>query len=65
MGNEFSNMLNNQAESDCIINNLVNEYQNHGFDGINLDIEDLSSQDTIPFVNRVEALTTAFHNQKM
>ncbi len=65
LGNEFSNMLNNQAESDCIINNLVNEYQNHGFDGINLDIEDLSSQDTIPFVNRVEALTTAFHNQKM
>ena len=65
LGNEFSSMLHNQTESDCIINNLVNEYQNHWFDGINLDIEDLSSQDTIPFVNRVEALTTAFHNQKM
>ena len=65
LGQEFMNNISNPDNAACLIQNLVTTYQNHGFRGINLDIENLSSTDTIPFVNWVEDLTTAFHKENM
>ena len=65
LGQQFADIMNNPDNAACLIQSLVTKYQNHWFRGINLDIENLSSTDTIPFVNWVEDLTRAFHTENM
>lgn len=58
-------LLINKDAQDKMIKSLLALTKKYGFDGINIDFEELNLEDQQPFNNFMKNLYTQFHNQKL
>ncbi|MEY8235384.1 glycosyl hydrolase family 18 protein [Lachnospiraceae bacterium 66-29] len=57
----ISQVVNNETAKQTLIENLVSQIQNQGFEGVDIDFEYILPEDKLPFVNFVRDIRTAIN----